>query len=57
MRWCGPRRSDERVEGHRLSPRRIAIWAVCASALLLVFLAYLRPDMAMTLALQLWNCF
>jgi hypothetical protein len=27
------------------------------AALLLVFAAYLRPDMMLTLATQLWNCF
>ena len=37
--------------------RRFAIWAGAGLSLLLVFLAYLRPDVAMTLALQLWNCF
>lgn len=37
--------------------RRIAIWAGAGLSLLLVFLAYLRPDVAVTLALQLWNCF
>jgi hypothetical protein len=37
--------------------RPIAIWAGAGLALLLVFLAYLQPDVAMTLALQLWNCF
>lgn len=40
-----------------MAPRRIAVWALVASVLLLVFFAYLRPDMAMTLAQQLWNCF
>ena len=32
-------------------------WAAAALALLLVFAAYLRPDVAVTLANQLWNCF
>lgn len=37
--------------------RRVFIWLAAALALLTVFLAYLRPDVAMTLANQLWNCF
>jgi hypothetical protein len=37
--------------------RRGAGWAVVAGVLLLVFAAYLRPDVAFTLANQLWNCF
>jgi len=32
-------------------------WAGVAAVLLVVFAAYLRPDLAMTLANQLWNCF
>jgi hypothetical protein len=32
-------------------------WTAAALALALVFAAYLRPDMAMTLATELWNCF
>jgi hypothetical protein len=36
--------------------RRIA-WLAVAGILLLVFAAYLRPDVAVTLANQLWNCF
>jgi hypothetical protein len=37
--------------------KRLAAWATLATALLLVFAAYLRPDVAVTLANQLWNCF
>ena len=37
--------------------RRAVLLAASASALLLVFAAYLHPDLAMTLANQLWNCF
>ncbi len=37
--------------------RRLAGWAAAAVALVLVFAAYLRPDIALTLANQLWNCF
>jgi hypothetical protein len=37
--------------------RGIVLWAVAAAALLAVFAAYLRPDVAVTLANQLWNCF
>ena len=40
-----------------MTPRRIVAWAAALAALLLVFLAYLRPDMAFALARQLWNCF
>jgi Na+/H+-dicarboxylate symporter len=39
------------------SPRRIA-WTAAAAVLLgLVFAAYLQPEVAITLANQLWNCF
>ena len=37
--------------------KRALIWAAAALALLAVFLAYLRSDVAVTLANQLWNCF
>ena len=37
--------------------RRLLIWTAAAVALVAVFAAYLRPDMAVTLANQLWNCF
>ena len=40
-----------------MKPRRVAAWGTVALALVLVFAAYLRPDVAMTLANQLWNCF
>ena len=36
---------------------RIAAWTAATVALLLVFAAYLRPDLALTLATQIWNCF
>lgn len=36
---------------------RVAAWAVSVAVLLAVFTAYLRPDLAFTLANQLWNCF
>jgi hypothetical protein len=32
-------------------------WGAAAAVLLAVFAAYLRPDMALTLANQLWACF
>lgn len=38
-------------------PRRLLAWGLAAALLLLVFAAYLRPDLAMTLANQLWACF
>ena len=40
-----------------MKPGRVAAWGAVALALALVFAAYLRPDLAVTLANQLWNCF
>jgi hypothetical protein len=40
-----------------MSPRRAIGWACAAAVLAATFAAYLRPDMAVTLANQLWNCF
>lgn len=40
-----------------MSRRRIAVWVLVLAVLLAVFAAYLRPDLAVTLANQLWNCF
>ncbi len=37
--------------------RRAAAWSAVVVALLLVFAAYLQPELAFTLANQLWNCF
>jgi len=37
--------------------RRGLAWAAAAVALALVFAAWTRPEMAFTLANQLWNCF
>jgi hypothetical protein len=37
--------------------RRIAAWSAATLVLLLVFAAYLQPEVAFTLANQLWNCF
>ena len=37
--------------------RRIGIWLAVAAVLALVFAWYLRPDVVMTLATQIWNCF
>ena len=36
---------------------RAIAWSVATVTLLLVFASYLRPDLALTLANQLWNCF
>jgi hypothetical protein len=36
---------------------RTAAFALLAAVLALVFAAYLRPDLAVSLANQLWNCF
>ena len=40
-----------------MNARRAVVWAAVAAVLLTVFAAYLRPDVAVTLANQLWNCF
>ena len=40
-----------------MKPARVMAWGAAAAALLAVFAAYLRPDVMMTLANQLWNCF
>ena len=37
--------------------RRMALWAAALVLLLAVFMSYLRPDLALTLATQIWNCF
>ena len=39
-----------------MKPARVMAWGAAAAALLAVFAAYLRPDVMMTLANQLWNC-
>jgi hypothetical protein len=41
----------------KASTRRTLAWLAAVAALLLVFAAYLQPDLAVTLANQLWNCF
>ena len=37
--------------------KRLAVWTALSAALLTVFAAYLAPEMALTLAMQVWNCF
>ena len=37
--------------------RRMLIGVAVGGVLLSVFAAYLRPDVTMMLATQLWNCF
>ncbi|WP_298824764.1 hypothetical protein [uncultured Piscinibacter sp.] len=37
--------------------RRPLAWTAVGLVLLLVFATYLRPDLMMTLANQLWACF
>jgi hypothetical protein len=37
--------------------RRRLAWIAVAVVLLLVFAAYLRPDLIVTLANQIWACF
>jgi hypothetical protein len=36
---------------------RVALWAAALAALLGVFALYLQPELAVTLANQIWNCF
>jgi hypothetical protein len=40
-----------------LKTRRAMAWVALAVVLLLVFAAYQRPNVVVTLANQLWNCF
>lgn len=37
--------------------RKAMAWTAAGAALLGVFAAYLRPDLALTLATRIWNCF
>jgi len=37
--------------------RRTLVWAVVGVVLIAVFAAYLQPELALTLATQLWSCF
>ena len=37
--------------------RRTLVWTAVGIVLIAVFAAYLRPELALTLATQLWNCF
>jgi hypothetical protein len=37
--------------------KRSLAWVAVAATLVGVFAAYLRPDVVVTLANQLWNCF
>jgi hypothetical protein len=37
--------------------RRLLVWTLVVVALGAVALAYLQPEMAFTLANQIWNCF
>lgn len=37
--------------------RRFIAWTAAAVVLAAVFAAYLRPELAVTLANQIWNCF
>jgi hypothetical protein len=36
---------------------RLALWSAVALVLAAEFMAYLRPDLAVDLANQLWSCF
>lgn len=40
-----------------MKPARALAYGAAALVLAAVFMAYLRPDMALTLANQLWACF
>lgn len=37
--------------------KRAAAWSAALAALMLVFAAYLRPELMVDLANQLWACF
>ena len=37
--------------------RRTLAWTAIGTVLVAVFAAYLQPELALTLATQLWNCF
>ena len=41
---------------HR-SIARASAWIAAFALLAIVFAAYLQPELALTLATQLWNCF
>ena len=41
----------------RAATRRAVAWTAAVIVLLLVFAAYLRPDLVVTLANQIWACF
>jgi len=41
----------------RLGMRRAAAWAAAGVVLAAVFAAYLNPDLAVSVATQVWNCF
>ena len=36
---------------------RSSAWIAALALLAIVFAAYLRPELTLTLATQLWNCF
>jgi hypothetical protein len=39
------------------STRRLFAWSAALALLAAVFALYLQPDMMLSLATQLWNCF
>ena len=41
----------------RQSIAKVSAWTGALALLAIVFAAYLRPELALTLATQLWNCF
>lgn len=41
----------------RRNARRLFAWTAAIALLAAVFALYLRPDMMLSLATQLWNCF
>jgi hypothetical protein len=41
----------------RRSPGRALAWIAACTVLAVIFAAYLKPELALTLATQLWNCF
>jgi hypothetical protein len=55
---CVARRASRGgVTEMRTSMKRWLAWSGAALALAAVFMLYINPDVAVTLANQIWNCF
>lgn len=52
-----PTKEAREQTARRAALRHGLVWTLVAIVLLLVFGAYLQPDMAFQLARQLWSCF